>query len=455
MLNEEAMQRLRFVLLGLLLVGLLWALFGCAGAAFDLRPTAVAKAAPDSGEVPLTVRFDGSASTAVAGKTIVAYNWDFGDGSTGAGAITTHTYNTKGIITAVLTVTDSAGLSGTDKVFIDARGPSIVFSSGRDLNMIEYLPPEPDLWNWLAYLCPIARFLDLWKMNSDGSGLARLTKTMDAGDVFPDLNSKTRDRVTFTRINITDPDACTTYEIDVYTMDADGSNLVNLTPDTASFDAVSTFSPDATKIAFTSTRDCPNPKDLGIPCADVFVMNADGTNPVKLTTTQADVFNGYPDWSPKGDKIAFISNVTGNNEVWVMNADGTGLQQLTNDPADDGGCMLLCSPPSWSPDGTKIAWSTNRSGTYEIWVMNADGTNQTQVTNTPGYESLMPYWLPNGQEIAYTHWIDMPYGSWSLPGPPPNETIKLPQLFKVDLGSGISTQLTDITWNLAPGSESE
>lgn len=354
----------------------------------------------------------------------------------------------------MLTVTDSAGLTETDKVFIDARGPSIVFSSGRDLDMIEYLPPEPG-WGWLFYLCPIVRFQDLWKMNSDGSGLTRLTKTVDAGDVFPDLDSKTRNRVTFTRVSVTDPGACTTYEIDVYTMDADGSNQVNLTPDTASLDLASTFSPDGTKIAFTSTRDCPNPKDLAIPCADVFVMNADGTNPVKLTATHVDVVNGYPDWSPKGDKIAFVSNATGDYEVWVMNADGTGLQQLTNDPADDGGCMLLCSPPSWSPDGTKIAWSTNRSGNYEIWIMNADGTNQTQITDTPGYESHQPYWLPNGQEIVYTHWIDMPYGSWSWPGPPPGGTVKLPQLFKVDLGSGVSTQLTDITWNLTPRSEGE
>ncbi len=59
--------------------------------------------------------------------------------------------------------------------------------------------------------------------------------------------------------------ACSTYEVDVYTADADGSNLVNLTPDTTSFDGASTFSPDGKKIAFASDRDCPNPKDMSLP----------------------------------------------------------------------------------------------------------------------------------------------------------------------------------------------
>ena len=70
----------------------------------------------------------------------------------------------------------------------------------------------------------------------------------------------------------------------------------------------------------------------------------------------------YPSWSPDGTKIAFGTNRDGNGEIYVMNADGSNLTNLTNNAADD-------SNPSWSPDGTKIAFRTTRDGNYEIYVM--------------------------------------------------------------------------------------
>src|SRR5262249_24615400 len=67
--------------------------------------------------------------------------------------------------------------------------------------------------------------------------------------------------------------------------------------------------------------------------------------------------------SPDGSKIAFASNRDGNQEIYVMNIDGTNVTRLTNNPAVDG-------QPSWSPDGTKIAFTSNRTGNYDIFVMN-------------------------------------------------------------------------------------
>ncbi len=76
----------------------------------------------------------------------------------------------------------------------------------------------------------------------------------------------------------------------------------------------------------------------------------------------------------------------GNEEVYVMNADGSSPVRLTNDPATDFG-------PAWSPDGSRIAFSTFRDGNFEIYVMNADGSNPINLTNDPA-EDLTPAWSP-------------------------------------------------------------
>ncbi|MBM3239583.1 hypothetical protein FJZ31_25125, partial [Candidatus Poribacteria bacterium] len=93
-----------------------------------------------------------------------------------------------------------------------------------------------------------------------------------------------------------------------------------------------------------------------------------------------------PSWSPDGKKIAFASYRDGNGEIYVMNADGTNPIRLTNHPTTDWN-------PCWSPDGTKIAFASMRDGDYQIYVMNADGTNIVKLTNPPG-ENDNPSWSP-------------------------------------------------------------
>ena len=106
-------------------------------------------------------------------------------------------------------------------------------------------------------------------------------------------------------------------------------------------------------------------------------MNADGSNQTRLTNNPASA-DGSPSFSGDGSKIAFSSTRDGldglNKEIYVMNADGSNQTRLTNNPASD-------DSPSFSGDGSKIAFSSTRDGTVEIYVMNADGSNQTRLTS--------------------------------------------------------------------------
>jgi len=134
-------------------------------------------------------------------------------------------------------------------------------------------------------------------------------------------------------------------------------------------------------------------------CDNIWVMNADGTGDTQLTNTVWGDFS--PSWSPDGTRITFQTNRDGNGEVYVMNADGTGQTRLTNNAAYD----VL---PSWSPDGTHITFNSNRDGNNEIYVMNADGTGQTNISNNYAYD-FSPSWSPDGTQIAFTSGRDGTY----------------------------------------------
>ena len=152
------------------------------------------------------------------------------------------------------------------------------------------------------------------------------------------------------------------------------------TPDSDEDDPA--WSPDGSQIAFSN-----QPHGEGIQPLEVFVMNADGSNAHALTSDGA---NSEPNWSPDGTKIAYQATVDDQPPaVYVMNADGSGEVALTSGHVD--------AAPAWSPDGSLIAFSTDQHESAfdsQIYVMNADGSNQHALTDEDGVIDRHPTWQP-------------------------------------------------------------
>ena len=214
---------------------------------------------------------------------------------------------------------------------------------------------------------------EIYVMNQEGGALVRLTNS-PGYDGEPAL-SHDGSKVAFASFREG------TYCCGVYVMNAaDGSGVGRLTTGRSP-----AWSHDGSKIAFTRS---------GASGSDIFVINADRTGVVQLTSAPGN--DDQPAWSPDGSKIAFRSWRDGSSDIYVMSAlDGSGVVRLTTDPSYD-------EHPAWSPDGSKIAFASNRTQNSQIYIMNAtDGSGVVRVaTNT--YWDHQPTWSPDGKQIAFT-----------------------------------------------------
>jgi Tol biopolymer transport system component len=203
----------------------------------------------------------------------------------------------------------------------------------------------------------------IWVMTADGGSMRQISKSRH-GALFPDFSPDGR------RIAYQANEDQTPAQDDIYVVPARGGKAVRFTGAPGN-DDYPAFSPDGKTIAFVSHR-----KGIG----QIWLMDArDGRHQRQLTRDSADK-DQVPDWSPDGKRIAYEAA----GDIWVMNADGTDPQNLTHDGKSQFG-------PAWSPDGTQIAY-VNLAAQKRIYVMSADGTNKHPLGGTGS--QLVPAWQP-------------------------------------------------------------
>jgi TolB protein len=170
-------------------------------------------------------------------------------------------------------------------------------------------------------------------------------------------------------------------------INTDGSGLAALTPPEVR--AIHpNWVPDGRRIAFCTDD------DVHPPAKNATEIDFIEVDTRRVTPVITGGINTYPAVAPDGKRIAFRRMLgERNSEVFIANADGSDPRNLTGDPAFDGW-------PSWSPDGTQLAFASNRGGDYQIYVMSADGRDVRRVAETSG-RATAPVWTRDGRSIYF------------------------------------------------------
>ncbi|MGK2962229.1 MAG: Ig-like domain-containing protein [Gemmatimonadaceae bacterium] len=251
--------------------------------------------------------------------------------------------------------------------------------------------PPPDLQGMLVFVSERDGNSEIYSSTANGTGLVRLTDN-PANDFDPAW-SPDGTRILFASSR----DAGSNFGSDIYVMDAAGSNVVRLT--TGGGAVAPAWSPDGRKIAYSGALN----GQTGIFVASLDDLSA-ATNIAHAIGYQTD-----PAWSPDGKKISFTADWRAYDflfDLYIANVDGSGIQPLIYGPFFWNDGLRFYFQSAWSPDGQKIAvvvcpyaWD-NCYPNSSIGIANADGTNLTTLVQAAGY--ARPAWSPDGKFIAYS-----------------------------------------------------
>jgi Tol biopolymer transport system component/DNA-binding winged helix-turn-helix (wHTH) protein len=287
-----------------------------------------------------------------------------------------------------------AHVPGIEDIYIinvDGGEPRRVTFDNRDVTGLEWSPVGESI----VFSSNRAGTYSLWRVHSEGGEPDWIT---GGGMKLKDpAVAQHMDRIAFENW---------VYEINIWEVNPSGEaeRLIASTQ----WDRQPQFSPDGERIAFVSTRSGH---------AEIWTSDAGGENLTQLTSLSGP-HTSQPRWSPDGDRLVFVSRPEGQADLYIVETSGAPPRRLTAHPLDE-------MAPSWSADGKWIYFGSRRSGSWEVWkVPSSDGEAQ-QVTTRGGYAAFE---TPDG---AWIHYIksDVP-GIWRMPvaggeetllveGPPP------------------------------------
>jgi len=287
---------------------------------------------------------------------------------------------------------------------------------------------------WIAFQTDRDGNWEIYIMNADGSEQTNFTNDL-ADDEMPFWKPDNGNNAVFNTASKLAFVASKGNDMALFTINADGANLTQLTQETILI-MNPVWSPDGNQIAFEGcvggslSTDCPPGVSF-----DIFLVNQDGSNLLNLTKDPS--MDRYPAWL-SSDEIAFSSNRSGKEEIYIIKADGTALTQITNNPTMntnpkgslDGKwlayhCALdsetqICiqsleendqvikvagTGPVWIPLGAesaqRLAFTCWSAGHSDLCTVKPDGTDLINLTQTNTVDEISPAWSPDGRWIAY------------------------------------------------------
>jgi Tol biopolymer transport system component len=235
-------------------------------------------------------------------------------------------------------------------------------------------------------------------MNPDGSDVQILSEN---GDHWPRWSPGGAKIVFFSTRT---PNGSDDGDAEIFVMNADGSDQTQLTFNDVR-DEVPTWTPDG-RIVWSQRT--------GVGQWDLWIMNADGSNQHQLTSL--DGAELWPSVSPQGNRLAFAANyLDGRLHIFTMRLDGTDIRQVTSSDLEDWA-------PDWSPTGNDIVFTreypapdTSAGVDENLFIVHADGTNLRQITDRPDRVEIFPVWAPDGKALLYpaiTDWFGPNWDTW-------------------------------------------